>query len=334
MSITNLLKSLFTVPLVLSLTLLNVSPSDAQYDRIAIPRIKIDGIFIPDGLVHAQLKMRALGIASIHGNADFTKVVKDHFDDVAKQMIGREILNREAKRHGVKVDNGEFSRYLEGSLQSMGGRDGAERFFATQDLTLDQYSRLTRHAYLANKYVTEILLAGEPTEKEIRTFYLENVAYFTGTQKRHYRFVRLLFPDTQPSAMELKNIKNASKKVTSPGDLRKIAEGYKVLFGKNIIVYETGSESRKSAEGTAGFIYDKLEGVKPGSAVYFKRESGENIFHFILFLEKIEPPEGPDYKEARDQVHKEYMKVRSSRLVEQEVQRLKAGANIVFTTGS
>ncbi|MFV1957128.1 MAG: hypothetical protein ACC669_05275 [bacterium] len=286
------------------------------------PRVVIDGKPVSPELFAAQLKMNFLAYVSTHGNKDFENYARQHSMEVVQPMIDRELLVREAVKNSMSVDETEFNLKFESRIDGLGGKDKVAAFYASAGLTIDQHRSLSRHAYLAGKYLEKYVTLAEVTDREAKIYYNENVDTISGVETVHYSYVGIRALDEKLEPEIIQEMKNAKNRITNREDLIRLASRLKVRFREGAIVVKILDNKTDSKKRNV--MYEKGRALKVGQTAFFRHEkpNGE-VYYLILFLDKFEPRKGPGFEEMKEMVKKRITLERMNRAVKAKLTELR-----------
>lgn len=229
-------------------------------------------------------------------NADLDRQLRG---SILRKLIDDEILKQKAVAEGVKVDRLERVEALEKYKEKFGGQRGLELFLNHQNLTEEQFLKTLEAEVQRDKIIKKIGGSVEPTEEEIKTFYMKNQRIYTVPESVHARHILLKFSSTDPKEKEaavLEKAKQILKEASEPNVtfeslVQKYSDGPSVKTGGDLGTFPRGRMVKEFDD--VAFNAPLKKAVGP-----VKTEYG----YHIVYVEERTPVKVAELAEVRDRV--------------------------------
>lgn len=244
---------------------------------------------------------------------------------ILRKMIDDEIIKQKISSEGINIDRFERVEALEKYKERMGGQKSFELFLKHQNLSEEQMLKTILAEKQRDKLVEKLTSWQEPTETEIKAYYMANKRLFTLPEMVRAKHILLkLSPDAPKEKEEVvlnkanRIIEEALSKESSFKDLvHKYSEGPSVKTDGDLGFFPRGRMVKEFEQ--AAFNAPLKKPVGP-----IRTHSG---YHIILVEEKS-PPKIAALDEVRDRVVEFLTRNKRGRKTEDLLKSLRKKANI------
>lgn len=241
-----------------------------------------------------------------------------------ENLINAGLLNMEAKRQGLKINNSEFKKRLEAVKASYQTKKAFEDALKKSGMTASTFEEKVREGMMVEKLIekeVKVSLA----DKDLEDYYKKNTEKFKEPEAVRLRYIYVKINPSEPDGKKRakERAKEAYSKIKAGLDFAKIAQTY-------------SHDMSRIKGGDVGFVH---RGTMPQDIekAAFSLKAGQvseiletDIGYHIIKVEEKRVSRQVQLKEIKDKLRKELTEFMQKERLESLIKRLRENAKIQY----
>ncbi|MDI6727827.1 MAG: peptidylprolyl isomerase [Thermodesulfovibrionales bacterium] len=241
-----------------------------------------------------------------------------------ENLINAELLNAEAKRQGLKIDNLEFKKRIDAVKASYQTKKAFEDALKKSGLTASVFEEKVREGMMVEKLIEKEVKVSL-TDKDLEDYYKKHTEKFKEPEAVRLGYVYIKINPSEPDGKKKakERAKEAYSKIRSGADFAQIAQMY-------------SNDMSRIKGGDVGFVH---RGTMPHDIekAAFSLKAGQvseiletDIGYHIIKVEEKRASRHVQFKEIKDKLRKELTESMQKERLEGLIKRLRENAKIQY----
>lgn len=250
---------------------------------------------------------------------------KDQKWQLLNKMIDEKLVDQEAKRLGITIDDEDIDRTIE-HIQKINkvSEEEMRRVFKLKGMTFEKYRSQIKEQLMQSRIVNrEVKSKVVVTGEDIKAFYRSHQAQYAGQTKYHLRHILMRAASGSPNAREsvYRQMQQVRERLQSGEPFAGLAK----VYSQAASAQDGGDLGYFESRLLADNIRQAVTGTGPGEFTdIIETEQGYQIF----YVEEIVQAGGKSLEEAKDEIHQKLSAEMTEKTFEKWFKALRQQAHI------